>query len=178
VTRAGPPPAVTALTALTAIAATAGLIVQLTPGAAIELREQLAFAFARQPADLQGAAGLALNNFKVCALALTGAAAQLLYATSPRPRTATRWAFDTVLGVAYLANAAQFGVALGAYGTRLLAWIPHVPLELCALAVSSGAYLDARHQQLTARQLCGSAAIAGLLVIAAAIVETWAVPHR
>jgi hypothetical protein len=177
-TRPGLSPAAAALSALTAICATAGLIMQLTPGAATELREQLAFAFAREPADLAGAVGLAFKNFKVCALALTGAAAQLLYATSPRPRTATRWVFDTVLGVAYLANAAQFGVALGAYGTRLLAWIPHVPLELCALAVSAGAYLAARQRQLTARQLCGSAAIAGLLVIAAAIVETWAVPHR
>ncbi len=105
-TRPGLSPAAAALAALTAIVATAWLIVQLTPGAATELREQLAFAFERQPADLQGAAGLASNNFKVCALALTGAAAQLLYATSPRPRTAARWVFDTVLGVAYLANAA------------------------------------------------------------------------
>ncbi len=170
-------PALFVLAALTAIAATAWLSVLLIPGARSELRDQLSFAFAPEVADAPGALGLALNNLKVCALALIGAAAQQLYAMSPRSRAIARRLFDVVLTVSYAANAAQFGVAFGAYGARLVAWTPHVALELSALAVTAGAYVRCRHDRPADTSIIAAAGLAGLLVIAAAIVETWAVPH-
>lgn len=176
-THPAPTPATAVLAALTATAVLAWLTVLLIPGAPAALRDQLSFTFAPAPADAPGALALAANNFKVCALAIVGAAAQQLYATSPRSRVIARRLFDVVLAISYAANAAQFGVAFGAYGARLLAWTPHVPLELCALAVSAGAYLRCRHDRPATASIIAAAGLAGLLVIAAAIIETWAVPH-
>ena len=170
-------PAAGALAAIAAIAVLAAVTVLMLPDGPAELRGQLAFAFQPGPANLAGALDLALNNSRVCALGLLGAAAQLLYADAPRARTAARAVFDVVLTVSYAANAAQFGLAYGAYGTRLVAWTPHVPLELLALAVSAGAYIRARHGRPHGTELTRAAGCAGALVALAALVETWGVPH-
>lgn len=164
------------LAALTAISVIAWLIVLLVPGAPAELRAQLAFAFVPEHAEAEDALAFAVNNFKVCLLALLGCAAQQLYVHSPRPRGTARLLFDVVIGVVYTANAAQFGIALGAYGTRLLEWIPHVPLELAALAASASAYRHSRHGNVPRKEVVALATHAAAFITVAAAIETWMVP--
>ena len=70
------------------------------------------------------------------------------------------------------------GLALGRWGTRLLPYIPQLPLEWAALAFAISAWLHTRDQQTSRRALLPMAALTAALLIAAAAVETWATPHR
>lgn len=171
-----PAPTAAALAVLTLTVLAAWLVATIAPGGPEALRDQLRFTFTPAPAHLSGATRLAANNLGVCILGPLGACAQLLY-TSPLARMVARVIFDVVLTVVFVTNAAQFGVALAAYGTQLLAWTPHVPLELVALALAAGAYLRSRHDHLTPRQLAAAAALIAIIVTTSAAIETWAVPH-
>lgn len=78
----------------------------------------------------------------------------------------------------FAGNVVIVGVALGAYGHPLLAYIPQVPMEWAALALGASAWLMQRREPLTVREgLAMFAVIAGLL-LCAAVIETVAVPHR
>lgn len=85
---------------------------------------------------------------------------------------------DIVLLACILVNVVPVGVALGAYGTPLLPYVPQLPLEWAGLALGASAWLVQRHRALTLREgLVWFALIVGVLLCAAAL-ETVAVPHR
>ena len=70
---------------------------------------------------------------------------------------------------------------MGRYPTQLPAYLPHLPLEDGAVAIAAGAWLARRTQQRTgtpAPSLSRTALLMLTVTIAAAIVETYAVPHR
>jgi len=94
-------------------------------------------------------------------------------ASSPLARRA---ADSLVVGCA-LANSLPVGAALGAYGTRLLPYIPQLPLEWAALAGGYCSWIRQRREPLNARQRLTWLALTAVLVIGAAVTESAAVPH-
>ena len=77
---------------------------------------------------------------------------------------------------ARLANTVPVGAALGAYGGVLVAYVPQLPLEWAAVALGVAAWVTERDGPLGARgRLLWFAAVAWC-VLAAAVLETMAVP--
>ena len=154
--------AVAALLILSAAAA-----VRLT-GTSEEIRDSLRLSFAgleRTPAE---ALRIVLQNGRIAAATLVGAV------TVPRlPRPARR-VVDGVLAAVLAFNGLIVGLALGAYGERLLvATAAHLPIEFTALSVAGGAYLCARRRPLRSHSLAYAAALTAALLVAAAVVETY-----
>lgn len=93
----------------------------------------------------------------------------------------TRHVGDLLVGALVLANPILVGFALGRYPTQLPAYLPHIPLEYAALALAASAWLTRRLPNLSAqrsRSLLGSATLTLIVTAIAAVVETYAVPHR
>lgn len=101
----------------------------------------------------------------------------LLLAPAGADRSRRGEALAEVLVLVSLAvNALLVGCALGAYGVRLLAFVPQLPLEWAALAAGASVWLDRGRgsRRLGAlRLLC----VLAVLVLGAAALETFAVPH-
>ena len=65
---------------------------------------------------------------------------------------------DVILAAVLVLNAAALGLALGAYGERLVvATAAHAPIELAALSLAGGAYVSARRQPVSPRALAAVA---------------------
>lgn len=115
---------------------------------------------------------LAAHNLPIAAwpllLGLTGA---------HRHRTA-RLGADALLAVVLIVNAAPVGATLAAYGARLIAFIPQLPVEWAALAFGAAAWLCQRDRALRPRQVLAVLGAIVALVAVAAVFETVAVPHR
>jgi hypothetical protein len=93
----------------------------------------------------------------------------------------TRHVGDLLVAALVAGNAALVGAALGRYPTELPAYLPHMPLEDAAVAIAAGAWLAhrlARRAGVPAPSLARAAALTLVVAIAAAIVETYAVPHK
>lgn len=87
-------------------------------------------------------------------------------------------AADSLLFACALANTIPVGAAIAAYGTRLIAYIPQLPVEWAALATGYASWVTQRRQPLRRRRRLQWLAAIGVLVLAAATIETLAVPHR
>ncbi len=174
-----PPPAVTWLRAYAGVwgvTLVAGGIVAIIGGAlAQETRRALGLKLSptHTPApQLSHALALAAHNLPIAAwpllLGLAGAADH---------QRARRLADGLVVACVVL-NAAPVGAAVGAYGTSVIAYIPQLPLEWAALALGYGSWLNQRERALRSRERLGLLAAILALLVAAATVETVAVPHR
>ena len=75
-----------------------------------------------------------------------------------------------------LANGAQIGAALAAYGPRLLPYLVHLPLEWLGLACGAATWLVARGRAPTRTTLTALAAAATLAMVAAALLEVYGTP--
>ncbi len=88
----------------------------------------------------------------------------------------TRVFADPILGALLTLNTVRVGLALGHFGIRLIPYVPQLPLEWLALALSANAWIaarrDAPHSWLRARAL-----ETALTAAAAATVETLLTPH-
>jgi hypothetical protein len=140
----------------------------LLGGLADEARVLLGMDFAgvrRSPAT---AASIAIDNGQIAAGVL------LCAYLAPRLLTRTRIFIDVLLAALLALNAAAVGLAFGAYGTRAIrATALHLPLELGALSLAGGAYMQACRRPLTGRAIAAVVAAAALLLIAAAALETY-----
>jgi hypothetical protein len=85
---------------------------------------------------------------------------------------------DTVVAAWLTANVLPVGAALGAYGSTLLAYLPQVPFEWAALALSTSTWLLQRRDPLTVGEGVALFALIAGALLCAAILETVAVPHR
>lgn len=133
-------------------------------------RAQLGFAFPSAPRQLGEAAAIGAHNARYGAAVLL---ASLAVGWTPALRPLLDAALAALLGF----NAGAIGLALGAYGTRLLeAIVLHGTLELAAFALAGGAYLRARRGALRTRALLGSGAASLVLLTGAALVEAWVAP--
>lgn len=121
--------------------------------------------------SLLAVAGLAAHNLPVCGwpLLLTAAGAD-------RGRRRRHFAHGMVV-IAVAVNVSLVGAALGAYGTRLLPYVPQLPLEWLALAAGAAGWLCAR-TRAALRGVRVAVALTAAAVLGAAAIETYAVPHN
>jgi hypothetical protein len=88
---------------------------------------------------------------------------------------------DLVVAALVTANPVMVGLALGRYPTQLPVYLPHLPLEDAAQAITAAAWLSRRLPSPTGRpalSLRGCAALTFALTAFAAVVETYATPIR
>jgi hypothetical protein len=72
------------------------------------------------------------------------------------------------------ANTLVVGVAIGAYGTRMVAAVlPHGPVELAAYTLAIALYLHGRRRALPARRIVPTIATSLALLAVAAVLETF-----
>ena len=64
------------------------------------------------------------------------------------------------------------------YRNQLVPYLPHLPLELYAITTGPAAWLLSTRRQITHRQLAQVALSMLAALTVAAVLETWAVPHR
>ena len=159
--------AITCWAVATLLTLSVAAAVRLT-GAGDEIRDSLRLSFAgieRTPAE---ALGIALQNGRIGAATLVGAV------TVPRLPGPARRVVDGVLAAVLAFNGLIVGLALGAYGERLvLATAAHLPIEFAALSVAGGAFLSARRHPLRSRSVACAGGLSGALLVAAAAAETY-----
>jgi hypothetical protein len=155
-----------ALVALALMAATALLVA--AAGAGDRARELLGLRFAGPSGRPADALQVATTNLRLAGTALVAA-----WAVRGRPQL--RRPLDVTLAVVGALNAVTMGVALGAYGDRVLGAVAlHAPLELGAFAVAGGAYLAGRDGGLSPGALAAAAAAAVGLIAVGAVLEIYA----
>jgi len=88
----------------------------------------------------------------------------------------TRRLGDLVIGGMLGANALRVGLALGRWHARLIPYLPQLPLEWLAAALTAASWVALRNGIGRRTALAYLAAVLGL-VVAAAAVETIATPH-
>lgn len=124
------------------------------------------------PVQVQRVLALAAHNVPIAAWPL------LPGLLADRPNRILRHAVDGLVVACLLANAAPVGAALGAYGARLLPYVPQLPIEWAGLAFGYASWLVQRRHTIGAAQRVGLLAAIVLVLVLAAIIETAAVPHR
>jgi hypothetical protein len=158
----------------------AALIAATAIGVAVELADHgVAGSAPPHPTlhpSLQAIGSILATNVRVLA------APFLLIAFRFHTSTPARIAGDLLLSTILAANALRVGVALARWQTRLLPYLPHVPLEYSAAAVAATAWLSARrcggrHQPQLMPATGLYAAVAAASRNAAAIVEVLLTPH-
>ena len=112
------------------------------------------------------------NNARVLAVPF------LLVACGFPQRRLSRRAGDLIVPALVTASAIPVGLELGRWGARLVPYLPQLPVEWAALALSAHAWVVARRGHATIRQLAPLAAIVLALLAGAAALEVWATPHR
>jgi hypothetical protein len=125
---------------------------------------------------LTGSLGDALwvvqNNARVLAVPF------LLVAFGFPERQLGRCAGDLIVSALVGASAIPVGLELGRWGPRLVPYLPQLPFEWAALALSVHAWVRARRGHPSIRQLAPLAATVLSLLAGAAALETWGTPHR
>jgi hypothetical protein len=155
---------------LWAATALAALAVALLPA----LRSLVAAAV---PLDLHPHADASAGNVLRLVRANAWAAWPLAAATLGAARIAgMRVAVDVALCTQLAFNAALVGAAIGVHGLALARWLPHLPFEWAALAVAGAGWLQAR-RGARSRPIVQSIALYLVLLVIAAALETYAVPH-
>jgi hypothetical protein len=128
----------------------------------------LRFGFGGVKRSPGAAARIALDNGRVASGTL------LCAALAPRLTVLAQRLVFLVLTTVLAASAAGVGIAVGAYGTRVISAVAvHLPVEFSALSLAGGAYMQACKQALSARELAAVATAAGLLLVVAAALETY-----
>lgn len=134
------------------------------------LRAFLHFGFDGVPQTPGQAVAIATHN------AALGAAPLIAAAIAQRLRP-IQVAVEILLGALLITNSALIGLALGAYGSRLVGAVTaHLPLELAAFCLAGGTYLAAIAQPLRHRTLVASATGCATLLATAAVAETYLPP--
>ena len=155
-----------AFSALLLIAASG---VALVPGIDGVVRRGLAFAFEQHAPSPRDAAAIFAANVRLLAIpVVAGSVVSKL----------GRCAADALVVVMLTPSAVMIGVALGAYGSRLLPWLPHLPLEITALSLSTGLYMRTRRTATMpsrTRHVWQLAIAAGLLAVSA-LIEVYLAP--
>lgn len=154
-------------------------IVALTAAAAIASAVWPELGPGRQPhPTLHGTPGEVASILATNARTLI--APMLLAAGRWHTGRATRQLGDVVVAALVISNPVMIGLALGRHPIELLEYLPHLPLEDAALAIAASAWVARRVRRgddsppaSTARY----AAVTAAVVLLAAIVETYAVPH-
>jgi uncharacterized membrane protein SpoIIM required for sporulation len=152
------------MTSLALIALAAVAMLMLSRARA---RELMPLAFGHVHRSVGTALSIALDNTRVALVPLS------LSLVAHQGR-AIRALGDSLAGAMLLFNAAELGSAVAGYGARtLVALAPHAPLELAAYSAAGAAYLAGRHQPLEPARLAALAAACAVLLLVAAVLETY-----
>jgi hypothetical protein len=89
-----------------------------------------------------------------------------------------RRAGDLLIFVVTAHSTLPVGIELARWHTRLLPYLPQLPLEWGALSVAVSASLTIRSGTTTRRHVALLAGLTAVLLLAAASLETWGTPHR
>jgi len=119
---------------------------------------------------LSEVAAFALHNLPVCGWPL------LLPAAGATRSVRGTLIADALLAASITANVMLVGAALGAYGPRLLAYTPQLPVEWLALAAGAAGWFTYRTRRHR-RTLLKAASLVLAAVLAAGALETYAIPH-
>jgi hypothetical protein len=169
---------VAGLIAATLIAAVALIAAVTRVAFAAQARGWLGYRFPGVPARPDTAVIIFTHNV----IALSGVLGLLLIAqlaahTADGPgrvQRAVQAGGDLILAAAVAANTLVVGVAIGAYGTRMVgAVLPHGPVELAADTLAIALYLHGRRQTLPARQIAATITSCVALLAVAAVLETF-----
>lgn len=157
-----------ATTLIWAATIAAALAVALVPRAATAAREAFGFTL---HAPLAGSWSDVATYF----VANLRVVAAVFLASWARPRCGRlRPALDALVALTAAVNAGVLGAAIGAYGSRLVPSLLHVPLEWAALAAALGTYRASRRIALSLSCMLAGGVAAGVLLVAAAVVEVFA----
>jgi hypothetical protein len=170
--------ALAGLIAMTLIAAVALIAAVTRIAFAGEARGWLGYRFPGVPARPDTALIIFTHNL----IALSGVLGLLLIAQlaahAPdgpgRIQRTVQAGGELIVAGVIAANTLTVGVAIGAYGTRMVrALLPHGPVELAADTLAIALYLHGRRQTLPARQIAATLASCVALLAVAAILETF-----
>jgi len=121
-----------------------------------------------------GAAPSAMHTLAIFAHNLPIAAWPMLLPPMGAHRSSrARRVADALVVVSLAGNALPVGAALGAYGVRVIPYLPQLPIEWAGLACGPAWWLLARRRALGARGTAVWLAITSALIAAAALVETY-----
>jgi hypothetical protein len=149
----------------------ASLGCRLVPGAPAAAREALALALDGGGAHtFATAVALGLHNAAVAGWPLALAALGL------RDNRWTRSAVDLAVVATVAANAGLVGVALGAYGVRLIPYLIQLPVEFAAVALGAAAWFGTRQGKSDKLELTRTALLLVFSVLLAAALEVYATP--
>jgi hypothetical protein len=115
---------------------------------------------------------LAVHNLPIAAWPL------LLGVVGAHHSRTGRLVADSLLAGCLAVNVLPVGAALGAYGPELFPYVPHLPFEWAALAAGASAWLLERHRTLTVHEGLALLALTSCMLLSAAVLETYAVPHE
>lgn len=151
------------------------VLVLVVPGGPSLARRLLPLSLAaahNPPPSLAGVLSIAANNTLRSVWPLT------LGLIDAQRRRVTRLLVDGAVLANFLVSALLVGAAVGGYGVRVLAFLPHLPLEWAGLAGGIAGWVVERGQKLSLheRELVILFTV-GILVCAAAA-ETYLVPHH
>jgi hypothetical protein len=85
---------------------------------------------------------------------------------------------DVLVACWVAASTVPVGAALGAYGTRVLCFVPQLPIEWAGLALGASCWLVQRERPLTFGRGSGLAGACAGVMTAAAFVEVFVPPHQ
>lgn len=160
---------------LSALTVGAAALVLIVPGGPALARETLRLSLSaahNPPPSLGGVVSIAVNNTLHSVWPLS-----LRLIDVQRRRVSRLLADAAVLGN-LLVCGLLVGAALGGYGWRVLAFLPHVPLEWAGVSLGTAGWAMERRQALGARERKLTVALTAGLLVCAALVESLLVPHR
>lgn len=131
------------------------------------VRDVLALSFAPPPPGLARLLALWAHNTPIAAWPL------LLTPLGAHRRNASRRLADLTLAACMLANALPVGAAIAAYGSRLVAYLPQMPIEWAGLACGPAWWIAARRRAPGGRAALAWGAATCALMLAAASIETY-----
>lgn len=165
-----------------AVAAVIAVVIASTVAA--QARRWLGFTFTGVPPRIGEAGSILLDNARfVFGLGAAAWIAQLRVRRAPGvDRTGGEQllglaapAVDLVVALAALINVALVGLAVGAYGSRMLAaLLPHGPFEVCAFCIAGNLFLTARRRSISGREWTTAILASISLLSLAAVLETFA----
>jgi hypothetical protein len=149
----------------------------LVPAARWLAHHELALALHLQirpaPAPSVGAAaGLLVNNLRATGWPL------LAVLLGAQRLTWLRRLVHGAVVVSLTANLLPIGAAIGVYRSQIVPFLPHLPFELYAITTGPAIWLISTRRPVSRRQLTIVSLTILVALAGAALLETWAVPHR
>ncbi|HEY5195236.1 MAG TPA: hypothetical protein VIJ39_15380 [Solirubrobacteraceae bacterium] len=124
------------------------------------------------PPNLAGVLSIAANNTLRSVWPLT------LGLLDAQRRRATRLLADGAVMANLLVSGLLVGGAVGGYGVRVLAFLPHLPLEWAGLALGAAGWTTDRGRRINQHERIMTVALIVIMLLCAAIIETRLVPYR